>query len=289
MDEAFWSHWAWPLATAALGFVFFALVLRQWFRRRRAHQLAWSAGLLMYAVAASLEAWSEWRGEWAPDVYRVYIVLAASLVGFLGLGSLYLLERRRFWGDLYLVFLLVCLVVFFVGVFTHPLAEGKLVPGITVGGQALGPSMTFPRVMSLPFNVTGSLLLIGGAVLSVWRFARRREFAYRMWGNVLIAVGALLIAYVGSRARLGDTNGLYAGEMVASGLLLAGFLTAGTLEKGARARRAARSGAWPRPADVQSPGPPDVPDLSDPSSPSDPVGPPEPGGPFDSPGPPGRR
>ena len=55
-----------------------------------------------------------------------------------------------------------------------------------------------------------------------------------MWANVLIAAGALLIAFVGSRARLGGTAGLYPAEMVASALLLAGFLMAGTLDKGAR-------------------------------------------------------
>ncbi len=187
MSQEFWSHWAWPAATAVLGFVFFALVFRQYLQRRRPHQLAWSVGLLFYAIAAVMEAWSEYTGSWNPTVYRIYIVLAASLVGFLGLGSLYLLARRRLWGDLYLVFLLVCLAVFFYGTFTTPLETDKLVPGITVGGQALGPSLSFPRVMSLPFNITGSILLIGGAVISVWRFAKKREFAYRMWANVLIA------------------------------------------------------------------------------------------------------
>lgn len=241
MSQEFWSHWAWPTATAVLGFVFFALVFRQYLQRRRAHQLAWSAGLLFYAIAAVMEAWSEYTGSWNPTVYRVYIVLAASLVGFLGLGSLYLLARRRVWGDLYLVFLLVCLAVFFYGTFTTPLETDKLVPGITVGGQALGPSLSFPRVMSLPFNITGSILLIGGAVVSVWRFAKKREFAYRMWANVLIAAGAVLIAAVGSRARLGDTTGLYPAEMVASAMMMAGFLMAGTLKKGARARGAAPS------------------------------------------------
>ena len=34
---------------------------------------------------------------------------------------------------------------------------------------------------------------------------RRREFAYRVWANVLIAVGAGVLAFVGSRARLGST------------------------------------------------------------------------------------
>jgi Na+/citrate or Na+/malate symporter len=61
-----------------------------------------------------------------------------------------------------------------------------------------------------------------------------------MWANVLIALGTIVIAMVGARARLGESVGLYPAEMVASALLLAGFLLAGTLEKGARAVRDAR-------------------------------------------------
>ena len=240
LTQEFWSSWVWPAATAVLGFVFFALVLRQYLARRRMHQLAWAIGLLFYAIAAAMEAWSEYTGEWNPTVYRIYIVLAASLVGFLGLGTLYLVAKKRIWGDIYLVFLVACMVVFFIGTFTVELDMSKLVPGITVGGQALGASGSFPRVMSIPINITGSLLLFGGAVLSIWRFARRREYAYRMWANVLIAAGALILAALGGRARLGDTTGLYAAEMVAAALMLAGFLLAGTLQKGADQGRANR-------------------------------------------------
>ena len=206
-SAAFWSHWGWAAATAVLGFIFFGLVFRQYVARRRLHQLAWAIGLLFYAIAAALEAWSESSGEWRPTVYRIYIVLAASLVGFLGLGSLYLVARKRRWGDMYFAFLLGCMLVFFVGTFTVQLDMAKLVPGITVGGQALGPSLSFPRVMSLPINITGTLLLFGGAAWSVWRFARRREFGYRAWANVLIAAGAALLAFLGSRARLGPPPG----------------------------------------------------------------------------------
>jgi hypothetical protein len=239
-SAAFWSNWGWAAATAVLGFVFFALVLRQYLARRRMHQLAWAIGLLFYAIAAAMEAWSESSGEWRPIVYRIYIVLAASLVGFLGLGTLYLVARKRVWGDAYFVFLIACMIVFFIGTFTVHLDTAKLVPGITVGGQALGSSLSFPRAMSLPINISGTLLLFGGAVWSVWRFARRREFGYRAWANVLIAAGAALLAFLGSRARLGNTAGLYPAEMVAAALMLAGFLLAGTLDKGAQRRRAKR-------------------------------------------------
>ena len=231
----FWSGWWWPAATALLGFVFTGLVFKQWLARRKPHQLAWSVGLLIYAVAAVMEAVSEFLGVWNPTVYRLYIVLAASMVGYLGLGSYYLIAKEKFGPRVYLALLLVGEVVFTWGVFTHELDMEKLVPGITVGWQALGSAGSFPRIMSLPFNISGTLFLLGGALISVWRFARKREFAYRMWANVLIACGTLLIAGAGSMARAGFSAGLYPAEMGASAVLLAGFLLAGTLDKGAKA------------------------------------------------------
>ena len=239
-SDAFWSNWGWAAATAVLGFIFFALVFRQYLLRRRMHQLAWAIGLFLYAAAAAMEAWSESTGSWNATVYRIYIVIAASLVGFLGLGTLYLVARKRKWGDYYFVFLVACMVVFFIGTFTADLDLSKLVPGITVGGQALGGSLTFPRFMSLPINITGTILLFGGALWSIVRFARRREFGYRVWANVLIAAGAALLAALGSRARLGDTAGLYPAEMIAAALMLAGFLLAGTLDRGTQRKKAQR-------------------------------------------------
>ena len=236
----FWSGWWWPAATAVLGFVFTYLVFAQWLQRRKPHQLSWAVGLLFYAVAAAMEAWSEYVGEWNPYVYRIYIVLAASLVGFLGLGSYYLIARKRFGPDVYLGMNVGWLLVFLVGSLTAQLKLESLVPGITVGGQALGESLTFPRYMSFFFNVPGSIFLLGGALLSVWRFARKKEYAYRMWANVLIAAGTIIIAGAGSMARSGQTVGLYPAEMVASAMLLGGFLMASTLDKGAKAAVAKR-------------------------------------------------
>ena len=243
MSDAFWSSWLWPLATGIIGFAYVVLLVIQWYQRRKPHQLAWAVGFLFYAVAAVMEAWSEKTLYWDPTVYRIYIVLAASLVGFLGLGTLYLITKKRTLGNIYLAFILVCLAVFFYGTFTADLMMDKLVPGITVGGQALGAGGSFPRVMSLPFNITGTLLLLGGSTWSIIRFWPKKEYRYRAWANVLIIIGTLLIAGAGSMARAGQTVGLYPGEMLASAILLAGFLMAGTLEKGARKIRERRATA----------------------------------------------
>jgi hypothetical protein len=235
MGESFWSSWWWPLATGLIGFVYVGLLVAQWSRRRKPHQLAWSVGFLFYAVAALMEAYSEFTGGWDQTVYRFYIVLAASMVGFLGLGTLYLVTKKRVWGNAYLTFVLACLGVFLYGVFSTDLDTTKLVAGITVGGTALGSGGSFPRVMSLPFNITGTLLLIGGSAWSIIRFWPKKEYRYRAWANVLIIIGTLIIAGAGSMARAGQTAGLYPAEMVASAVLLAGFLLAGTLERGATA------------------------------------------------------
>jgi undecaprenyl pyrophosphate phosphatase UppP len=74
----------------------------------------------------------------------------------------------------------------------------------------------------------------------VFRFWPKKQYRYRAWANLLIFVGTLCIAGAGSMARAGATAGLYFAEMIASAILLAGFLMASTLEKGAQQRRAQR-------------------------------------------------
>jgi len=235
MSEAFWSSWVWPLITGLIGLVYVGLLLAQWWRRRRPHQLAWATGFLFYAVAALMEAYSEYTGGWNETVYRIYIVLAASMVGFLGLGTLYLITKKRTLGNAYLMFIMFCMGMFVGGVILVDLLQEYLVAGITAGGNPLGSGGSFPRVMSLPLNITGTLLLLGGSAWSIIKFWPKKEYRYRVWANVLIIIGTLVIAGAGSMARAGQTAGLYFAEMVASAILLAGFLMASTLEKGATA------------------------------------------------------
>jgi hypothetical protein len=260
---AIWSSWIWPLATAVLGFVYVWLLVKQWASRKKMHQLMWAIGFLFYAVAAVMEFVSELTGHWDPTVYRFYIVLAASLVGFLGNGTLYLVSKKRLWGDIYLAFNVVCLAIFLYGTLTATLLMDKLIPGIVVGGQALGASGTFPRLMSLPFNIPGSLFLLGGSIMSIVKFWPKKAYRYRVWANVLIIIGTLMIASAGAMARFGASGGLYAGEMVASAVLLWGFLMASTLEKGAQAVRAGRATTSDAAAVPEPPAPPAADDAAE--------------------------
>ena len=191
----FWSGWWWPAMTAVLGFVFTWLVFRQWLQRRKPHQLAWSVGLLMYAVAALMEAVSEYMRRLEPDGLPL-LHRARRLDGRLSRPRLVLPARQdedraahlprhaaRLGGRLP------------VGRVQHRAACSRSSsPASPWAGRRSARRASFPRIMSLPFNITGTFFLLGGALISIYRFARKREFAYRMWANVLIALGTICIA-----------------------------------------------------------------------------------------------
>lgn len=232
-SPSFWAHWSWAAATALIGLAFAGLLLAQYLEKRKPHQLAWFSGFLLYALAAAMEAFSEYTGAWDHTVYRVYIVVAAGLVGFLGLGSVYLTARKKIWGHLFLAYTALIMALFFYGVFTTELITKELVAGITVSGKPLGGSGTFPRLYSMFLTIPGSMLLLGNSIVSIIRFSRKKEYRYRAWANVLIALGTIVIAGVGAMARSGKAEGLYPAEMIGAALMLWGFLKASSLKKGA--------------------------------------------------------
>jgi hypothetical protein len=83
-------------ATALLALVFSLALFDQWLERRGAFQLAWGIGMLFFGIAAATEAIAELNG-WSEPLYRTwYLTGAAWTVGWLGLGTAFLLGRTRF-------------------------------------------------------------------------------------------------------------------------------------------------------------------------------------------------
>ncbi|MFW9803485.1 MAG: hypothetical protein ACFFFC_12570 [Candidatus Thorarchaeota archaeon] len=83
-----------PIITTIVAVIFACLVFQQWRRRKRIYQLIWFISLVMFAVTASFEAFSEFLG-WSVPIYRVYLVLSASQVAIMGAGALYLILAKN--------------------------------------------------------------------------------------------------------------------------------------------------------------------------------------------------
>ena len=85
-----------PLLSSALSFVFAAMVGDQWLRRRQPYQLVWTIGLLWYGISAGTEFLGSAFG-WSEPLYRTwYLIGAFGVAAWLGLGTVFLLERTRF-------------------------------------------------------------------------------------------------------------------------------------------------------------------------------------------------
>lgn len=85
-----------PALTAVLAFIFSLALLDQWRERRRAYQLDWAIGMLFYAMAAACEALAA-AGSWNEVLYRIWFLTGGVwTVGWLGLGTAFLLGRTRF-------------------------------------------------------------------------------------------------------------------------------------------------------------------------------------------------
>lgn len=209
------------LGAAAVALVFAIMVLRQWLSRRKPFQLAWSVGLILYAVAAGTQFLAEAYG-WTADIYRMYYLMAAPLVAVLGVGSTFLVNRRVGLG--FSLYTAVLFVGFAWVVFTAPVNGAVLLEPVP-GGNGFPDSV---RLWSPLFTIPGSIALIGIAAYSYWKT--------RLSFNAWIALGALVVAGGGSLARFNlDTWVLYLGEFVGIALMFWGFLKSQDLAKAPRA------------------------------------------------------
>src|SRR5579885_3375830 len=146
----------------ALAFCF--STVERWLVTRRRHDLAWAGALAMFAVAAAALALGAGLG-WSGPVFRVFYLFGAVLnVPFLALGTVYLLAGVRVGDRVALA--LGLLGAFSVGVvvtapFTAPIPTATLVQGSKVFG-------VLPRVLAAVGSAGGALVILGGAILSMW-------------------------------------------------------------------------------------------------------------------------
>ena len=85
-----------PFLSTVLSFGFAVLVGDQWVRRRQPYQLVWTLGLLWYGIGAGTELLGGAFG-WNEALYRTWYLFGAfGVAAYLGLGTVFLLNRTRF-------------------------------------------------------------------------------------------------------------------------------------------------------------------------------------------------
>lgn len=207
-----------PLISAVISLVFAVTVLDQFFARRKPYQLIWAIGLFMFFISIGSMFWIEARGM-NETAYRLWYLFGAVLVAaYLGMGTLYLLLRRRL-AHIIMAILLVGSVYAAFRVFTVSIDLSTL--------QGFSRD-TIPQGMRnmYYFNIFGTVALVGGAIYSAWVFWRHRRMQHRVLSNVLIAIGAILPALGGTLARFGVSSSTAHALLILLGIIIIfiGFL-----------------------------------------------------------------
>jgi hypothetical protein len=216
--------WVFPVTAAAISGALAAALGRSWMQTRRPNLLAWCLALSLFAIA-SLAAGAGMLIGWTTALFRIYYLFGAVVnVPVLALGTIYLLAPRRVGH--------VCAVVVALGavsaVFTVYSADLNVstlhVSGIPSGRDVMPAG---PRALSRYYSIAGSVVVVGGALWSAWRLARRRQGD--LWrlarANVLIAVGTLVVAIGSIFARYGRGSVFAISLAVGALLMFRGFMT----------------------------------------------------------------
>ncbi|MDH3254750.1 MAG: hypothetical protein OEM62_07155 [Acidobacteriota bacterium] len=209
-----------PAVTTVCAVYFCYELFSRWQSKGRGlHLLWWGIGMATYGLGTFTEAFTSIFG-WQPVVFRLWYVAGAFLGGYpLAQGSIYFLMNRRFAHRSALIVSAV-IAVASVFVFLTPLDIG-LSEAHRLSGRVI--EWRWVRLISPFINLYSVAFLVGGALVSAWRFRRTEALQNRYLGNILIAVGALLPGIGGAMTRAGFVEVLYVTELLGLLIIFAGY------------------------------------------------------------------
>ncbi len=209
-----------PLLTCIISLFFAVTVLDQYFARRKAFQLLWAIGLFMYSIAAFTEFYSGVFGITDLMLRLWYLIGAILVAAYMGMGTIYLLMRRRA-ANVIMLILGLASVWAAIRVFTVKID----ITGLDhLTGMGVMP-IDIRAILAATFNTFGTFALVGGAAYSAWIFWRKRILQHRVISNILIAAGAMMPVVGGSIVALTDQLVfLFIFELAGIIVMFAGFL-----------------------------------------------------------------
>ena len=216
-----------PYLSTIITFAFTVAVYVRYRQRGGLHLLLWAAGLLLYGLGTLSEVILGLTFN-IPVLKLWYLTGAMLTAAWLGMGTVHLLIRK---GNLARVATWVLAVISVIALFLVFSA-----PATQVAYDVARPaSEQYKEILTrsgliilftILLNIYGTLTLVGGAIYSAFLFWRKKILANRMFGNILIAAGALSPAMGGSFLKAGLTDFLYLSELIGVILMFIGFLLA---------------------------------------------------------------
>lgn len=210
---------AFPILATLISLACAVTIARDARRRPRPDKIAWAIAFAVFAVAAGCEVVGAIWG-WNPSLARLYYVTGATLVvGYLAVGELYLLAPARIAAVAPGATLLLTAIAAAM-VWAAPVDADR------IAGEGWDAIDRGPGLIALTagINAFGTLVLVGGALWSAWRFWRRGIQRHRMIGCLLIAVGTLIVASGGTLTRFGSDQYFYVAMAIGVAVIYAGYL-----------------------------------------------------------------
>jgi len=209
-----------PIATTVIALFFAPVVFLRWRSRKPApHLFWWALGIAMFGVGTLTESLTTLFG-WNEVVFRSWYISGALLGGApLAQGTVYLMFKRKTANRMTVVLVLAILAAS-TAVLLSPI-NYDAVEAYRLTGRVM--EWRQARLFSPFINIYAAIFLIGGAVLSAWRFRSDSTARHRFTGNCYIAMGALLPGIGGTATRFGHTEVLYVMEFLGLILIWIGY------------------------------------------------------------------
>lgn len=209
-----------PIATTVLTIFFAPVVFRRWRERKPApHLFWWSLGIAAYGLGTFTEGFTTLFG-WNEAVFRTWYIAGALLGGApLAQGTVYLMFSRK-TANIMAAAVGTAIVAGATVVILSPI-DYSTVETYRLTGAVM--EWREARLFSPFINTYAAIFLIGGAVVSAWRYRKDSDARHRFIGNCFIAVGALLPGIGGMATRMGHTEVLYVMEFVGIILIWIGY------------------------------------------------------------------
>jgi hypothetical protein len=218
------------ILSTIITFAFTIAVLRRYHAKGGAHLLLWGFGLILYGLGTLSEVILSFT--YFSFALKIWYLTGAMLTAaWLGEGTLHLLVRKTSVVRILDVILGLISLGVLVMILAAPVNPSAALvfdisrPVSAQYGDLLSRS-GFIILFTILLNIYGTLALVGGALYSAFLFWRKKVLVNRMFGNILIAAGALMPAMGGSFVKAGLPDWLYLSEFAGAVLMYIGFIQA---------------------------------------------------------------